>query len=238
MRNLADAAQYQGKVEEMEAQSFACHRRRYTRCLAMNFFSSVCCAATVLALFSATPGIAGDWLTFAHDPQRTGWAFEETALAADNVSKLGVKWKTKLKTEPYSLSALTSPVIASDISTRRGPRAVVYTAGIGGTVFALDAETGEELWTHSFKYVVLPGKGGYQGTFLCPNGITATPVIDKSTNRLYVIAGNGALYGLDLGSGVVRYGPVQFVAPYSKNWSLNLMDGVLYTVLTQGCGQG
>ena len=109
---------------------------------------------------------------------------------------------------------------------------------ITGTVFALDARTGEELWTHTFHSVILPGKGGYQGTFLCPNGITATPVIDRSTSILYVIAPDGALYGLDLGGGNVRYGPVQFVAPFSKNWSLNLVDGTIYTVLTQGCGGG
>lgn len=191
-----------------------------------------------LALLPAAAALAGDWLTFAHGPQRDGWAFEENTLAPDNVSRLGLKWKAKLNNASYSLWALTAPVAAGGISTSKGPRAVVYVAGIGGAVFALDAETGEELWTHQFKYVVLPGKGGYQGTFLCPNGITATPVIDKSSNRLYVIAGDGALYGLDLGSGRVRYGPVQFVAPYSKNWSLNLVDGTIYTVLAQGCGNG
>src|SRR6185312_8756283 len=112
----------------------------------------------------------------------------------------------------------------------------VYVAGIKGTVFALDAETGDELWTHTFKSVVLPGKGGYQGTFLCPNGITATPVIDRSTESLYVLAGDGALYGLDLGSGRVRYGPVQFVAAFAKSLSLSLVDGTVYTTLAQGCG--
>ena len=29
--------------------------------------------------------------------------------------------------------------------------------------------------------------------FLCPNGITATPVIDKTTQILYLIAADGAL---------------------------------------------
>lgn len=196
-------------------------------------------SALILALLSvAAPLFAGDWLTFGHDPQRTGWAFEETQLAPANVGTLGVRWKTKLKNEPYSLSALTPPVAASGIATSKGTRPVVYVAGITGTVFALDAETGEELWNHTFRYVVLPGKGGYQGTFLCPNGITATPVIDKSTNLLYVIGGDGALYGLDLGSGKVRVGPIQFVAAYSKSASLNLVDGVIYTTLAQGCGNG
>lgn len=195
-------------------------------------------ARFLLLLALSTAVLAGDWLTFGHDPQRTSWAFEETKLNPQNVSKMALAWIAKLKNEPYSLSALTAPVVASGISTVKGVRSVVYVAGISGTVFALDAESGEELWNHTFKYVVLPGRGGYQGTFLCPNGITATPVIDKNTNTLFVIAGNGGLYGLDLGSGAVRYGPVQFVAPYSKNSSLNLVGDVLYTVLAQGCGDG
>ena len=142
-----------------------------------------------LTLALGTRLFAGDWLTFGHDPQRTGWAFEETVINPQNVPNLKLAWKTKLKNEAYSLSALTAPVVGSRISTAKGVRSVVYVAGITGTVFALDAETGEELWNHPFKYVVQPGKGGYQGTFLCPNGITATPVIDKSTNALFVIAG-------------------------------------------------
>ncbi len=189
-------------------------------------------------LFVTAAAHAADWLTYGHDPQRSSWAFEETTLTPENVSGLGLNWKSKVKNEPYRLSALTAPVVASGISTSHGVRSVVYVAGISSQVFALDAETGEELWTHTFKSVVLPGKGGYQGTFLCPNGITSTPVIDKTTSILYVIAGDGALFGLDLGSGKVRYGPVQFVAPFAKSWSLNLVDGVIYTTLAQGCGNG
>jgi len=189
-----------------------------------------------LAFTVFTP--AADWTTFGHDPQRTGWASEETTLTPANVSTLTLKWKAKLPNESYSLSALTAPIVASNVSTTKGVRTVVYVAGITGTVFALDSETGEQLWTRTFKYRIQPGKGGYQGTFLCPNGITATPVIDKSTEIIYLIAADGALYGLDLGSGTVRYGPVQFVASYAKAWSLSLVNGVIYTTLSQGCGAG
>jgi outer membrane protein assembly factor BamB len=192
----------------------------------------------LLSLVIAAGARAGDWATFGHDPQRSGWAFEETTLNPQNVPGLELQWKAKLKSEAYKLSALTAPIIASNISTPSGTHDVVYVAGITGTVYALDARTGAELWTHVFHSVVLPGKGGYQGTFLCPNGITATPVIDRSTGILYVIAPDGSLYGLDLRGGDIRYGPVQFVAPFSKNWSLNLVDGTIYTVLTQGCGGG
>jgi outer membrane protein assembly factor BamB len=198
--------------------------------------SSKVSAAAGFALTVAQLAFAGDWTTFGHDPQRTGWAFEETTLSPANVSQLTLRWKARVDNQFYSLSALTAPVVAGNVSTVKGVRSVVYVAGISGTVFALDAQTGEELWNHPFKIAALPGKGRYQGTFLCPNGITATPAIDKSTGILYVIAADGALYGLDLGAGNVRYGPVQLVAPFAKSASLNLVDGVVYTTLAQGCG--
>ena len=174
-----------------------------------------------------------DWTTFGHDPQRSGWAVEETKLTRENVGTMVLKWKAKVPNEAYSLSALTAPVVAS-----MDGKTLVYVAGISGTVFALDGDTGAQVWSRTFKYRIQPGKGGYQGTFLCPNGITATPVIDKAARVLYVIAADGALYGLDLTTGEIRYGPVQFVASYAKAWSLSLVDGVVYTTLSQGCGAG
>lgn len=198
-------------------------------------------ALSPLALLMFSIGAtAADWLTFAHDPQRTGWAFEETQLTREKVPGLTLLWKKKLKNESYSLSALTAPVVADKISTKLGVKPVVYVAGISGTVFALAADTGEELWTYSIKNFVESRKNVYvfQGTFLCPNGITSTPVIDKDSNTIYVVGADGMLYGLDLGSGVAHYGPVQFIAPFSKSWSLNLVDGKVYTTLSQGCGNG
>jgi outer membrane protein assembly factor BamB len=193
--------------------------------------------ATCALLFAAS-ALAGDWLTFGHDPQRSGWANEEKALNSENVSTLRLRWKAKVKNQSYSLSALTAPVVMTRVSTGKAVRDVVYVAGISGTVFAIDAQTGEELWTRTLRSMATPRKGGLQGTFLCPNGITATPVIDKTTGMLYVIAPEGALYGLDLGTGRVQYGPVPFVAPYAKSWSLNLYEGTVYTTVSLGCGSG
>jgi outer membrane protein assembly factor BamB len=181
-----------------------------------------------------------DWLTFAHDPQRTGWATEESALNEKTIPNLALLWKKKADNESYSLSALTVPVVAEKVSTAKGLKTAVYVAGISGKVFAYEAETGEILWTYTIESFVESKKNVYvfQGTFLCPNGITATPVIDKRSEMLYVLGPDGMLYGLDLGSGSVRYGPIQFVAPFSKNWSLSLADGKVYTTLSQGCGNG
>ena len=47
---------------------------------------------------------AADWLTFAGDPQRTGWAKGEKTLTTENVSKLRVEWSLKLANTPVELN--------------------------------------------------------------------------------------------------------------------------------------
>jgi outer membrane protein assembly factor BamB len=193
--------------------------------------------ATCVLLLSASV-LAGDWPMFGHDPQRSGWAIEENTLNPGNVSALKLQWKTRVNNQFYSLSALTAPVVLARVPTAKAERSLVYVAGISGTVFALDARTGEVVWTRTLRSMATPRKAGLQGTFLCPNGITATPLADEKTGMLYVIAGDGALYGLDLGTGSIQYGPMPFVAPFAKSWSLNLYEGHVYTTVSNGCGGG
>src|SRR5205823_751626 len=150
-----------------------------------------------------------------------------------NVAQLELKWKTQVKNEPRSLTALTAPVVASDVVTAQGTKTLVYVAGSADHFFALDASTGNLVWSLNFETHVRPKD---EGMWLCPQGVNATPVIDRSTNTIYAIAVDGRLYGMDLGSGKIKYGPVQFVPAFSKNWSLNLFEGVIYTALSQGCG--
>ncbi len=191
-------------------------------------------AHAVVAMLLLTASVcAADWLTFAHDPQRSGWAFEETTLKPDNVRELELKWKAQVKNEPRSLTALTAPVVAVGVGTAQGRKTLVYVAGSSNTFYALDAENGNIVWSKEFDTAVLPK---HQGMWLCPNGLNATPTIDKPSATIYTIAFDGKLYGLDLGTGDVKFGPVQFVPPFSKNWSLNLVDGVIYTSISQGCG--
>jgi hypothetical protein len=195
-------------------------------------------AGLALAWAICTPMLAADWATFGHDSARSGWASEEKTLSPENVKNLRLQWKQHVDNQSYSLSALTAPVVATKVPQDGGVRSVVSVAGIGGTVFTLDAITGETLWTKPLRSMTTPRKGGLQGTFLCPNGVTATPVIDKNTNTEYVIAPDGSLYGLNLTNGKVAYGPVPFVAPYAKSWSLNLVNGNVYTTVSLGCGNG
>jgi hypothetical protein len=42
---------------------------------------------------------------------------------------------------------------------------------------------------------------------LVPNGINATSTIDKNKNTTYTIAADGRLFGLDLDTGEINFGP-------------------------------
>lgn len=192
----------------------------------------------VASFCSSTSLLAADWPMFAHDPQRTGWASEEKTLTRQNVRGLELKWKVKVKNEPKFLTALTAPVVAADVDTQNGKISLVYVAGSSNNLYALDAATGAVVWDRTFHSLVLPGKGKHQGTVFCPLGITATPLIDRATGTIYVIAMDGRLFGMDLVTGKDRFQPMPFVTPFSKNWSLNLVDDILYTSLSQGCGDG
>lgn len=175
---------------------------------------------------------AADWPTFGHDPQRSG-SVEERVLSPENVGGLELKWATQVDNVPLALSSLTAPVVAGHVVTPQGSKTVAFVAGSSDTFFALDSEDGKVLWSKTFDSAVLPADESY---YLCPNAVNATPAIDQSKSLVYTIARDGKLYGLDLGSGAIKFGPFQFVPAFAKAWSLNFYEGVIYTSTSQGCG--
>ncbi len=189
--------------------------------------------AFFLLIGSGVAFAAGNWPTFGHDAQRSGYAFNETTLNAQNVSHLSLLWKVKVKNEPKSLTALTAPVAAEGIRTPQGTRNVVYVAGSSNNITAIDAATGKIIWSRQIGVRIRPT---HPGMWLCPNNLNATPTIDTRRGLLDVISLDGSFYGLDLGTGKTKVGPVAFVPPFTKDWSLNLWHGILYTSTSQGCG--
>jgi outer membrane protein assembly factor BamB len=189
----------------------------------------LCC----VLLFVGTAAIRADWLTFGHDPQRTGWASEETKLSPVNVKDLDLKWSIQLDNAPLALNALTAPLVAKDVATLSGLKTLVYVAGSSNRLFAVDAASGALVWQRIFQSFVNPRTEPY---FLCPNAVNATPVIDRRQNMIFFLAYDGRLFGVDLGTGNIRFGPYQLVPPFSKAWSLNLNNGFVYTATSQGCG--
>jgi len=186
----------------------------------------------VFASVSATSGQTGQWITYSHDPQRSGVAADEHAFSVANVSRLGLEWKTIVPNEPLFLNGLTAPLVVRGVKAGAVDRNLVIVAGSSDHVFALDAETGELAWKQDFAIAQpRPQDGGW----LCPYALNATPVIDPGKARVFVIASDGRLHTLDLADGHPSAPPAQFVPAFSKMWSLNYAGGVLYASLSQDC---
>ena len=186
-----------------------------------------------LVIFLLTFGLrAADWTTFGGDPQRSMWAKEETDLTKSNVGKLKLEWSLKLENEGKELNALTAPVIHSQIITPRGFKEVIIVAGSSDKVFAIDADTGKLMWQ---KTMSIEGASKQQPGWLCPNSLNATPVIDRRARTVYVASSDGKLHAFNMANGEDKMAPVQFFPPFAKPWSLNLVDGVLYTSTSQSC---
>lgn len=195
-------------------------------------------AAWVTLLVRAQRSDSREWLTWGGNPERSGWNRGETALSKSTVRNLELKWKTQIdKSVPIAIESgaamLTSPLVVEGIRTAAGLKTLVLTVAASNTVAALDAATGKIIWQRKLENAVAPAK---PANWLCTNTSTATPVIDKSHGLVYLIAADGRLHALTLTAGEDEMAPVEFVPPYSRNWSLNLVDGVLYTTVGRGCG--
>jgi outer membrane protein assembly factor BamB len=185
----------------------------------------------LLLLFSIV--CRADWLTYAHDPQRTGNNPAERKLSPESAGRLSLLWSVQLDNAPVALSALTAPLVADDVMTSAGAKTLLFVAGSSDTFFAVDTATGKVVWNRTFLTFASPKEEPF---YLCPDTPNATPVIDREHSIVYTIAVDGRIYGLDLATGEVKFGPFAFIPPYAKAWSLNLRDGVLYTTTSQACG--
>jgi outer membrane protein assembly factor BamB len=204
-------------------------------------FVAILCLATGLLVVNAQRSPTREWLTWGGDVERTGWSRSETTLSNQNVRRLALKWKAQIdKNVPIEIESgnamLTTPLVAQGVETARGQRTVVYTLAQSNTLAAIDASNGAILWRRVFDNSVDPASAP---NWVCTNTATATPVIDKTKGILYMLAADGRLHGVDLATGEPKLSPPpQFVPPFSRNWSLNLIDGVLYTTVGRGCGNG
>jgi outer membrane protein assembly factor BamB len=187
------------------------------------------------AASQAQPQATNDWLSFGYDQQRSGWNTAETTLSPANVGHLKLLWSTQLPTPPVdtSLSTVTAPLVASGVETPQGHKTLVFTVGIDDTIFAMDAEGGQIVWQKSFPNTLKPLRAANTN---CANTEQATPVIDRAAGVIYFTTSDGKLRGLSLAAGEEKLAPTQFVAPFSRNWSLNLVGNIVYTATSRGCG--
>jgi hypothetical protein len=176
-----------------------------------------------ITVLSPPPPPAGDWLTYGHDPQRSGNAAGETAITTANVGTLGLQWSAgvdgKITAQPLFVSAATVLGQTHD---------VIVAATASNTLYALEAGTGTPLWTRHFASP--NGAGAIPGGF----GIAGTPVIDPTTNRIYAVTDDGLLRTVSLADGTDAAASLAVVtADTTTNFvwgGLNLVGGSLYLV--------
>src|SRR5260221_11742846 len=180
--------------------------RRFTIAVSFTFF--------MLPSFATAQN---EWLTWGHDPERTGSNPEEKILSRENVSRLEVKWTAQISTVPQEqvLSTMTAPVVAM-VNTPQAPVERVFVVGSDNTVFAIDAATGKIAWQ---KKNPNPMKEPKKGDYRCPNTQNATPVIDKEAGIIYVSTSDGNLRGFSLLEGEDRIPPTKFTDAFARNWS-------------------
>src|SRR5581483_12357204 len=175
---------------------------------------------------------AASWLTFGGDPERTGQARDESELTRESVPHIKLLWTAQLENTARELTALTAPVVLGGQYTPKGAMDVVIVGGSSDNLFALDSDTGKIVWSRQFKTEQKPKM---KADWLCPNALNDTPVIDASTKTVYVIAADGMLHTIQAINGEELRPAQQIVPPFAKVWSLNLVNGILYTSVSQGC---
>src|SRR5947207_927139 len=146
---------------------------------------------------------------------RTGANTQETILTPANVnsSQFG-----KLFSVPVDGYVYAQPLYLSGVPISGGTHNVLYVATEHDSLYALDANSGAILWKVSFintaSGVTTVSTTDVSCTDLEPEiGITSTPVIDTSTNTIYVLARtkeNGSffqrLHAIDTLTGAEKFG--------------------------------
>jgi outer membrane protein assembly factor BamB len=182
------------------------------------------------------PGPAvSDWPSYNYDRERTGWNRGETTLSPRTVGKMKLLWSTQLTTASRALvlSTLTAPVVAAGVATPAGTRDLVFSIGMDDVLSAVDAANGKIVWQKSFPNML---KALRPASISCSNTEQATPTIDKARGVIYFTTSDGKLRGAHLSDGSEALTPTDMVQPFSRNWSLNLVDDVVYTTTARGCG--
>jgi hypothetical protein len=185
---------------------------------------SLLCAAFTSAQVSVT--------TFLNDNSRTGQNLQETILTTGNVNG-------KLFAQPLDGDAYSQPLYLPNISIPgQGAHNVVYVATMNDSVYAFDADsnTGDNaqpLWMVNFTdpsdgITTVPSSDVHcTDTVTTEIGVFSTPVIDPTSNTIYVLARTletgifyQRLHALDVTTGAEKFGgPVVIQATVSGTGS-------------------
>jgi hypothetical protein len=144
------------------------------------------------------------------DANRSGLNPNETTLTTSNVSSATFGKLFSVLVDGYVYG---TPLIMSNLTVNGATHNVLYVATENDSVFAFDSDTGAQLWMASLlNQDSLTGEAPIGGPIDPYEGVTGTPVIDTSTNTLYVVS--------------VQKGPSP-AAAYFRLSALNITTGAI-----------
>jgi immunoglobulin I-set domain protein len=196
------------------------------RVVVSNTAGSVTSASAVLTVTSGIAISSVDVVTYHYDNMRSGQNLSETTLTPANVNAAAFGKKGEFLVDG---KVDAQPLYLSQLNVGGQMKNVLYVATEHGSVYAFDADsingtTSTFLWqtsTLGSGETTSDNRGCGQVT---PEiGITATPVIDRARNAIYVVAmsknSSGSyfqrLHALDLSTGAELFGgPTTITATY------------------------
>jgi quinohemoprotein ethanol dehydrogenase len=150
-----------------------------------------------------------NWLTIAGQPD--GAYFSPlTQINAENVDRIGMAWTYDMGT---ARGQQASPIVVDGR---------MYTSGVWGRVYALEAATGKELWTFD------PEPDGQYARNACCDVINRGVAVWQGA--VYVNSTDGWLFALDAETGAVRWKVDTFIdrtRPYSAPSSAHVAGDVV-----------
>jgi hypothetical protein len=168
-------------------------------------------------------------LTNRYDNQRDGQNTAETQLTTANVNASSFG---KLFADQVDGNIYAEPLYVPGVTINGTPHNVVYVATENDSVYAFDADkAGPALWHTSFlnaaNNVTAVGQGQVGAENSTPGcddihpvyGITGTPVIDPSTNTIYMVANTSEsgvvvyrIHALDITTGAEKFNGGQVIS--------------------------
>jgi hypothetical protein len=196
-----------------------------------------------------------DVVTYKNDVSRTGQNLTESILTLSNVNStdFGLLYNITLDGNVDA-----QPLYLSQFSINGSVHNVVYVATENDSVYAFDADSGQQLWHVSLMPTGESTSDAHSCNQITPMiGITSTPVIDRSAGALYVVAMtkdssqnyHQRLHALSISTGAelsnspaeiqATWGSTTFVpGRYAERAALLLENGIIYTSWTSHCDQG
>jgi hypothetical protein len=166
-------------------------------------------------------GVTSDWLMIDHDPSRSGNAFDETTITKSTVGNLQLSWSATVDG-----SVTAQPLFVHGITIAGQTRDVLVVATGGNSIYALDASTGQTLWTRNFG-APTPNTWGLPDGF----GIEGPPVIDRALSRIYTVSTDGSFRAISLLDGTDMFAALPIITNpvTNKIWGgLNKVGNSIY----------